>query len=103
MNGEVLATGAGLLMITTEGDEAIRRGGFGSDSGDNDGNGFAQSLNFSNGAGKLSKIDFLQGSENQRADADIVSFNEFEEGKGERRSDFNEDLLNSSGSQQLHA
>ena len=76
------------------------RGGFEAER-DIGGNRHKLSLNFSNGAGKISNIDFWQHDENKKGEVEIASFEgSEEEAKGGRRSNFNEELLNSSGSEQ---
>ena len=98
------------MMMTTEGDDNIVKSTGAEaivEDYDNDGKDMMrQSLNFSNGAGRISAIDFM-GGDKLRAnnDVEISSFyddcDDTEERKGERRSQFNEDLLRSTGEFEL--
>ena len=84
MNNEALLTGAALVMLTTEADENKSR------DDDLEEDKHRESVNFSNGdgVGKISAI------EKERTNEVEVSFVQ----SGHNRSNFNEDLLNSSGS-----
>jgi hypothetical protein len=76
------------------------RGGFEADR-DLDGNRHRLSLDFNDDAGKISNINFWQQDDNKKVDLEIASFEgSEEEAKGGRRSNFNEELLQSSGSEQ---
>ena len=74
MNDEALMTGAALVMLTTE-----------AEAGDK------EVLNFSNNGDDVGKISAI---EKERTNEVEVSFVQ----SGQNRSNFNEDLLNSSGS-----
>ena len=88
LTGAGLATGAGLLL-TSEGPRDTR-----SDI-DIPKDGLRSSLRFSDGGGRISAIEFHQDG-NVRRGIEMISF-EGSDYAGRRRSNFNEDLLNSSG------
>lgn len=92
MNGGAILTGAALAMVTTEADD---KGLTDLESNRNQ-HGQRDSMNFSNGAGKISSIEFF--ADGKRINGpDNISFASGE-AKNLQNSNFKEELLNSSAS-----
>ena len=107
VSGGASATGTSMLLAKNKRDEvdsdndkeSFTDSGTSEEEIDLESNKRGASLNFSDGfgAGKISDIEFRRSGEVVKGGVEI-SFDQSDEVKGGRRSNFNEELLNSSGS-----